>query len=445
MRKHWFVSLFGVLAMLMLPAVVFASGFAVNEHGAKAAGMGGAFVAQADDPSAAYFNPAGVIQLEGMQVSLGVTPITPDATFESNGTSGISGTRAGQTTSLEDDTVWVPNAHLTYKYNDRLAFSVSQFSNFGLRTDWPDNWEGRYIVGGTLADLKTVSINPSVAFKPTERISLAFGAVGQYLDVELKNKTWVYVPDIGLNDDVSTKFDATNLAWGYNLGLLVWLPYDFKFGASYRSQIQQSIKGHLDFARQYFLPLAPGVNWPLLQSTDFTLSLTTPDIAYIGMSWDWGPLTLEFDGQWTNWSKYNELKADFFDAFGDPTNPTTGLEIPKDWDDAWAYRIGAQYKVTDWLDLRAGFIRDDSPIPSDTLDPLIPSGDRLLYSAGFGVHYDQLTFDFAYIYLDDENRKYNNESGDRIGSGVLNGGTRVTGKFKDVDAHLLNFNITYRF
>ena len=107
------------------------------------------------------------------------------------------------------------------------------------------------------------------------------------------------------------------------------------------------------------------------------------------------------------------------------------------WEDAWAYRFGVQYSVLHWLDLRAGFVYDEKAVPDETLSPLLPSGDRQLYTFGASGHYKSLTLDFAYNYLVDENRTWNNEKGDpsllQAATGVI---SRVTGEFKDGSAHI---------
>lgn len=59
MKKGWLATWFWVLSLVVLPGLAFGSGFAINEQGAKAVAMGGAFVAQADDPTAVYDNPLG--------------------------------------------------------------------------------------------------------------------------------------------------------------------------------------------------------------------------------------------------------------------------------------------------------------------------------------------------------------------------------------------------
>jgi long-chain fatty acid transport protein len=433
MKKCCFAGWIAVLSVFLLPLAAFAGGFGLNEQGAKATGMANAFAAQADDPSAVYFNPAGIVQLEGTQVSIGTSFVMPRAKFQSSTPAasdplGFRGTSEGDTTNMDDKVAIVPNAYLTQKISDRLSFGFGTFSNFGLETNWPNDWEGRFMVGGTKAELITLSVNPVLAFKPHERISLAVGPVMQYLDFDLRRKTFTG----GLAGEPESKFSGDDVDWGWNAALMVWLTDNLKFGASYRSEVGHSINGKLDFN-----PQVPGAN---LTNTTLHSSISTPANAYLGLAWTHGPLTLEFDAQWTDWSSWNELKAKFNKAVGPGV---TELVVDEDWHDAWGYRFGAQFAVNQYLDVRAGIAYDESPIPNKSVSCRIPGGDRWIYAVGFGGHYEAFTADLAYQYVDAESTKLGNEGQDPVYDAGAAG--PLTGKFKDVDAHIVAVNLTYKF
>lgn len=414
MKKSIFSKLFLTLSLIALPVLVFANGFQINEQGAKALGMGGAFVAQADDPSAVYFNPAGITQLEGAQISIGFSPISPSATFESDQT--------GKSTDAKKNTFYIPNFYATLKATDKISVGFGAFSNYGLATEWPKDWEGRYITGGTKAEIVTLTLNPNVAFKFTDKLSLAFGVDIQKMEIELENK----IP-ITQTLEGNSKLKADDWSYGWNIALHYKITENWKFGVSYRSQVKHEIE---DGTATLNLVITEK---QLTGSSNVDL----PDILYLGTSYKMNKFTFEFDAQRTGWSSYDKLAVDF----EDPT--AQDISKPKDWKDVWAYRFGVQYKVNDMLDLRAGLIRDFSPIPDKTLDPLVPSGDRWLYAVGFGLNFSKITLDFAYNYLDDENRKFDNE----VGKIVLPTGQviKVSGEFKSVDAHIFGINVTYRF
>lgn len=432
MKKCCFAGWIGVLGVFLLPVLAFPGGFAINEQGAKASGMANAYSAQADDPTAVYYNPAGIVQLDGTQVSVGASPIIPMATFESSTPAasdplGIRGTAPGQETDLEDNVITVPNAYITQKISDRASLGFGVFSNFGLQTDWPNDWEGRFIVGGTNAELITISLNPVLAFRPHQRVSFAFGPVIQYLDFELKQKQFTGTPT-----EPTSKFTGDNWDYGWNAGFLFWLTENIKVGASYRSEVRHNINGHLKFSPDF----------GTFTDTGISSTFKTPANAYLGLAWTYGPLTLEFDAQWADWSSYGKLAADFDNQVG-PTG-ATGLTVEEDWDDAWAYRFGAQFAVNQYLDVRAGIAYDESPIPRKSVSPRIPGSDRWIYAVGFGGHFKGFDADLAYNYVDAESIKLGRTAGeddvfDAPAAGPL------TGKFKDSDAHIVSFNLTYRF
>jgi long-chain fatty acid transport protein len=430
MKKYCFAGWIAVLGVFLLPLVAFAGGFGLNEQGAKASGMANAFAAQADDPTAVYFNPAGIVQLEGTQVTVGVSPVIPGATFESNTNSAPRNTTVGQKTHLDNDAVFVPNAYVTQKISDRVSFGFGTFSNFGLETNWPNDWEGRFIVGGTKAELTTLSVNPVLAVRPHERVSLSVGPVMQYADVDLRKKQYLPSPPLPAPSETDVKFTGDDTGWGWNAALMVWLPANFKFGASYRSEVSHRIHGQVKFS--------PDVPPFLLNDTRFTADFNTPANAYLGLAWTHGPLTLEFDAQWTDWSSWKEIRA----VFNQPVGGQPELVVEEDWHDAWGYRFGAQFAVNEYLDVRAGIAYDESPIPSKSVSPRIPGGDRWIYAIGFGGHYQGFTADLAYQYVDAESVKLGSVGADE-GSVAPPG--QLEGKFKDVDAHIIAFNLSYQF
>jgi long-chain fatty acid transport protein len=448
MKTGWLATWFGVLGLVLVPGIAFGSGFGINEMDAKAVAMGGAFVAQADDPAAVYYNPAGIVQLNGTQVSAGVSVIIPHASFETDGNranlspplSLWGGPPAGTSTSIEDHTFYIPNAYVTQKMSDRVSFGFGVFSNFGLATDWPDDWEGRFIVGGTKADITSVSLNPVIAFRPVPQLSLAAGPVLQYVSIDLQYQVPNVLNGVGGTPttaavpEATAKLSGDDWDWGWNVALLYWITDNLKFGASYRSQVQHSItNGDVKFSPQ-------GVNG--LTNTTGSANLTLPAIGYLGLSWSPKPFTFELDAQYTNWGSFNQLAVTFDQSIGIGPIAVNGLTQEKDWHSVWAYRFGAQYSLNEYFDLRAGIIYDPSPIPDKTLDPLVPSGDRWLYCVGFGTHYQKFTFDFAYNYLQDESRRFDNEVGDAPG---LPGLPRMTGDFKNVYAHIFGINLSYAF
>lgn len=395
-----------VAVCIMLPSAAFASGFAINEQGAKALGMGGAFAAQADDPTAVYYNPAGITQLEGTQVSVGVSLIQPSTSFKADN---------GNHSRTKDQTFAIPTLYLTSKINDKITVGFGTFVNFGLGMDWRDDWDGAYLVGGTNAEIATVNFNPVVAYNVTKDFSVAAGLVYQRLDVTIESKI--------IADDRPLKLKGDSDAVSWNVGAHYKLGENWRFGISYRPEVKHEVEGTSKTDS-----VVAGI---IKLNSDFTADLTLPAVTQFGVAWTNKKWTVELDGQYTQWSSYDKLEP-------------KGVDIsskPKNWDDVWAIRLGAQYQVNEKLALRSGIIRDYSPVPDESLDPMLPTGDRWIYTVGIGYDFsERMTLDLAYNYLDDETRRFDNQAGDIDGTLI-----RVTGDFKDPDAHIFAASFTYKF
>jgi long-chain fatty acid transport protein len=419
-------------ALLWAPQYAWGNGFDIYEQSAKAVGMAGAVTAQADDPSAVFFNPAGITQLEGTQISLGMCAVIPTMGFRSTG-NPLMGTEAGQRTGIRDHTWIIPNAYVSHKINPRISLAIGSFAHMGLGVEWPKYFEGRFAAGATRAVLKTNSFSVVMAFKPHERLALAFGPYAQYFDIELRNLVFIAPPvppltfNTNLAQTVEVEMKAKDWAWGWQLGVLLKATEHITLGAAYLSQARHDITDGRQEARR----LSDGL---LVQTQGFASSITLPATLRTGLAWKKLPWTWEVGAQWTEWSSYKSLRADFDNG--------TFLESRKVWHNVWMYRIGVQYTLNRYLDLRAGFLYDESPIPSGTLDPLVPSGDRKAYCGGFGAHFGNVTIDLGYNYIQDQNRRWNNASGDvNVGPVPI---TRVVGRFEDTYAHVFAVNVTYR-
>jgi long-chain fatty acid transport protein len=331
--------------------------------------------------------------------------------------------------------VWyIPNAYITQKLTDNFSIGLGSFSHFGLGQEWPDNFEGRFSPGAVKTVLTTESICPVVAFKPLGWLSLAFGPYVQYLDVKIMNRAFIGAPvppltsNRNLNQTVEAKLKGSDWDLGWNAGVLIQLPKNFALGAAYLSEVRHEIKD----GTQQLTRLSDGAT---IKKVNGSTSITMPATLKLGLAWKPHPWTLEVDAYWIEWSAYRNLHADFSDG--------TSFDVPKKWKNAWTWRFGVQYALSKYFDLRAGFIYDQSPIPDDTLDPLVPSGNRKLYCVGLGSHFGQLTIDLGYNYLQDEDRRWNNAAGNvKVGPTTL---TRVTGKFEDGYAHILSMSISYKF
>ncbi len=413
-----------VVLFSFVPLYVFGNGFYIYEQGAKAVGMGGAFTAQADDPSAIFYNPAGISQLEGTQVMFGVSPIMPSAAFESDGSTPLGA--AGQTWHAEDHTWTIPHFYITHKINQKISIGLGSYSNFGLGTEWPDDFEGRFTTGAGKAFIKTVTISPIVSYEPITGLSIGIGPAYRYLDINLRNKKLLGMSPSG--PVVGTlRLKGDDWDWGYAVGVRYQITSALSAGATYLSEVKHdlhsgkaSLNNDTNGARVTGFPQGAAAK------------LTLPATAIFGLAYKVSGFTFETDAQWTEWSSYRKLRVEL--------DSGNSMESRKNWHNTWTFRLGGQYSLNKYVDLRAGIIWDESAVPRETLDPLVPSGNRWLYCTGLGIHLGSLTFDLAYNYLDDQDRRWKNESGNIAGTPY-----QVTGKFKDAHAHIFSLSTRYQF
>ncbi|OYV96450.1 MAG: hypothetical protein B7Z62_08140, partial [Deltaproteobacteria bacterium 37-65-8] len=154
-----------LLVLLFTASTSFAAGFRLPEAGAKAMGMGFAFTAQADDPSAIYFNPAGLTQLKGLNVMVGLTYVRENG-GEFTGTTPVDNTTAIKNETQKSLNFFIPNMYYTKtNASTGFAYGVGIFAPFGLGQEYNDKDTSIFRNQVTKIDLMTVVVNPTIAFK----------------------------------------------------------------------------------------------------------------------------------------------------------------------------------------------------------------------------------------------------------------------------------------
>jgi len=382
------------------------AGFALMEQ--SVSGLGNAFAggaAIAEDATTIYYNPAGLTRLQGQQAIAGLHFIRTSFQFDNQnsthvltpltgeGLTGHDGGDAGQ---------WnlVPNAYYAINLDNDWAVGLGINVPFGLTTDYKDGWVGRY---HTLkSQILTVNVNPSVAYKVNDQLSLGAGISAMYIDAELSQAI-----DFGTilaaaggtpqREDGKAVINADDWGFGFNLGLLYEFNDTTRFGASYRSRVKQSLSGDADFT----VPAAAQARLTGLGSTAFQdggagADVTLPAIASLSVFHQLTPkLALMADISWTEWSTLDELRI----KFDNPAQPDSVTTLA--WKDAWRYGVGATYALDEKWALRSGVMYDRTPIPdAERRTPRLPDQDRLWVAVGSGYKFSTAcSFDVAYTHL----------------------------------------------
>lgn len=403
-----------VVIFVFLPHISFASGFRIGTQGAKATGMGNAFVATADDPSAIVYNPAGIADQVGTNVYLGTTAIIPSTRYEDP--SGVSD-------ETEAQTFYPSHLYISSDFGIKdMAFGLGIFSPFGLGTKWGKDSPLRY--AATESKIETVSINPTVAYRLFPSVSV--GIALNYMTSKLLMENMVNQSIVGGSDgELSCKADGDG--WGYNIGLLFTPHEKVRIGATYRSSVKVDYDGTATLSNiaPALQPLFGGSSY----KTDAKTAIEFPAIFGVGVAYKpTERLTLEVDTEWTGWSSYNSQDVDLKNEVA--AAGFVDASQKKDWRDTWAVKVGAEYKATDNLSLRAGYAYDKTPAPDKTLDPRLPDSDQQDASVGIGYKIGRVTIDAAYMAVFYKDRDVSNSI--------------ASGEYKSF-AHFVGVSAGYRF
>lgn len=391
--KRLFILLAGLIS-LSCAGPVRAEGFALYEYSARGNALGNALVGRADDASALAYNPAGITQLKGSHFMGGMSVIFLDGVLDTD----VMGKT--QSTGNKKSPWVVPHLYYTREISPDWHFGVGIFSRFGLGSIYTDkDWPGRYAVYH--ASLETLSVNPNIAWKATDNLSLAVGVEVMRLSLDLRKKIDAtgsnnpYRPTLGMLPDIDSKIKAESYGFGVNAAVHYKFNEQWAAGVSYRSQMRHRASGDAYFDvpdRTAAVIKAGGGKAPADSGVHGTVVL--PDSVAFGVAYKpLDNLSVEAGGAWTRWSTFNALSI----HLESPNNSVNNT--PKNWRDTWRWSLGVEYLPVDWLALRAGYVYDESPMTKEYEDYLVPSNGRQLVSGGLGFKWDNYTADLSYTYI----------------------------------------------
>ena len=380
---------------LLASGTVRASGYGLNENSARVMGLGGAFTAVADSPGTIYSNPAGIAQLDGLNIEAGITLIAPTASYIGKSPDGKHDVEVGAVEQIFP----LPSIYATYRLHERVAVGLGLYLPYGLTMEWPTTvkvgnketgWWGRGLV--RKVTLETIYLNPTVGVKLHERLYLGVGFTVAAAAVTLERSVTLSADPA---NDVDFKMSGDDLAFGATAGILVKvIPRLLNVGLSFRSGVAFTFEGNAAFTRGGSSAGVPaGLRSKLVDGAG-TAELTTPHVISFGAAaFPSEGLTVSFNLDVITWSSYDKLQIAF-----SGNDELTSSEV-KDWHNTMAIRVGAEYEVFSWLPVRLGFIFDQSPVPETTLSPDLPDGDRYIFNLGLGYRWRDLSVDLAYMYL----------------------------------------------
>jgi len=350
-------------AMLMIAFSGAASASAFQLWEQSASGVGNAYAgsaAVADNASMAFYNPASLSQLSGIQVSVGVAAVGPSYKFRNDGGSTASGGNGGDAGSWAA----VPNAHFAWQLSPDWSLGFGISSPFGLATEYKDsNWTGRF--QSLKSEIKTVNYNPSVAYRINDKISLGFGINYQTIDAELTS--------------AAGRLKGDDSGWGWNTGALFTLSPAMRVGLSYRSPIKYTLTGTLNET----IPVKADVKLP----DTFILSV------WQQVSDRWEAMG---DLSYTRWSSLKALNV--------YSGSTLATSEPFNYRNAWRLAWGAAYQANDAMKIKFGIAYDRTPTTDAYRSPRVPDNNRIWLSLGGQWNMGKsgkIDLGYSYLYVKD--------------------------------------------
>jgi len=440
--------------------VSFAGGFALIEEGAS--GLGNAYAGAAAvsrDASTVWFNPAGMTELKEKEFLAAGHVIGVNSEFTDQGTTRNLAFRNGAplnpdfATSDPIDvggTSFIPNLYYVHPLRYGITLGIGLSVPFGNSTDYDRDWVGRYqaVESGVTA----LDINPSIAYRVNEQVSIGGGISVQFLSASLGSAIDTDVVCLGalpidaceasglnesgtLENDGFADIEGDGVAVSFNIGALFKPVAGTKLGVAYRHGFEHELEGTAEFTTN---PVLEGIlqtgGSTLFADSDVTAEASLPPtVMFSGAYMANDRLELLADATYTGWSSFDELRV----VFDNPVQPDTFNTL--EYEDVWRVSAGFNYEFSDQLILRGGVALDQDPVPSTELRTArIPGNDRAWIAVGAGYKVNNrigVDVGFAHLMIDDTPIANVSEAA---------GGTTIRGVF-DTNANILSAQVTVQF
>jgi long-chain fatty acid transport protein len=405
-------TIYSVIALALLAGVSgsgYANGFALSEQ--SASGLGNAFAgggASVEDASTLFFNPAGMSYLPDNQLVGAIHALRPSTEFKNSGSHNVGGlaTHGGDGGDAGNWTL-LPNIYFAKEISDTIRLGIGINAPFGLNTEYDKGWVGRYQAMKSV--LKTININPSIAFEVSDRVSLGLGMSVMRAEAEQTNAVdFGGICAAALNgcgigatfqkNDGFARIKGDDWGYGWNAGVIFQITKTTRLSLAYRSKVKLNLEGHAEFSN---IPVAFALSPTLtagFANGSVSAKLTTPDsvsssiFQQINDRWD-----IMADLTWIHWNSFQDQTV--IRTSGVLAGRTLS-SVPQNWDNAIRASFGASYHYNEKLKLRAGLAYDQSPVSADFRTPRTPNSDRIWLSLGANFRFTPTSsMDVGYTYI----------------------------------------------
>ncbi len=360
------IKLFLIL-LTVAPFMHRAQGFQVNLQGQKQQAMGGAGTALITDGAALFYSPGGACFLNKNEINIGITPVVAKSAFLDANTNKIAETRSPVGTPFAAYGVF------GLKDSSSLKFGLAVYTPFGSTVQWEDNWMGRFAL--TRLELKVIFFQPTVSYKINSKLGIGAGFVYSYGKVNLQK-------DIPVIDNNGTyghaTLDGKASGVGFNAGIYFTPVKKLYIGLTYRSRVNMKVKnGQATFN----VPSSLSESFP---NGKFTSELPLPQVATLGFGFKaTNKLELAADINFVGWKAYDTLAFDYENN----TGSLMDTKSVRNYKNTFAFRCGAQYKITENFSARLGVAYGMTPVQDGYVTPETPDANRINYTAGLGYFF----------------------------------------------------------
>lgn len=360
----------GLAAALLAPQVAGAEGFAINEWSAEGVAMGGARMFAEDDAANVAYNPASITKVKGEVMKSSYTYLSPHGNYKLYDYKLYDSNNdeiKGEPTHNKVHAGWAVGTYYVRQINDKEWFGIGAFPRFAMVSEFER--ESNASSNAFFSKLNGVSVTPTYAHKFDKKWSAAVGAEINYVGLELQKNS--YDPRVQMNVG-ATQTEGESYALGWNAAANYAFDDKNEIGVVYRSRITHSLEA--DFK------MYPVIGDKI--TADAYGVVTLPDSWDIGYNHKFDKKTrLELKATRTNWSTYDALNI----SLSNPSVPgvlPSNVDSDKNWENGWRYAIGLEHNLSDKYTVMAGFAFDESSIPHDGGDFMVPTGLRRTYSIG---------------------------------------------------------------
>ncbi|WP_205501456.1 OmpP1/FadL family transporter [Rufibacter psychrotolerans] len=412
--KNKFLAFLG--SAVLSASVATAGGFQANLQGQKQIGMGHAGTGLALDQSSIFFNPGALAHLRQNGIQLGVSALNAKIAYREPAP-GIS---QAQT----DNPLSTPfQAYASFgKEESPLRFGIGVYTPYGSSVNWGTLWQGRF--GLNELTLQAIFIQPTISYRISDKLGFGAGFVYATGNVNLQRSIPLQASNYA---EGQVELDGGASGMGFNLGVYFQPIEKLSLGLTYRSKVEMEVE---DGDVSFVLP-SSGLITSQFQATKFGAKLPLPANITLGIGFrPTEKLTIAADIQHVQWSAYKALRFDYNAGI----RGETFSESPRNYEDVFIYRLGAQYQVSDILALRAGAYYDKSPVQAGYLTPETPDADSRGVSAGLTIALsDRIDLDASFLYI---NKKERTDDASKSGG--------VPGTYKSV-AYIPGVGLNYKF